>query len=213
MMTRTHYAPEQTMREARARYFEVNRFGESGNYDDAWVDFKLGPLPLPFPNTPGRVRAVRYHDLHHVLTGYDTDIIGEFEISAWEIAAGCKGYIAAWQLNLGGMFAGVWVAPRRTVRAFLRGRTSATLYDLPLEAVLDATVGATRANQGVDRPARRMGFVDALLFALALVAGAATALFTLPLLLMILPLGLATFALRRYRAGKQAVARESVPRV
>jgi hypothetical protein len=172
-MAPTHYAPEQTMREARARYFEVNRFGEDGNYGDAWVDFKLGPLPLPFPNTPGRVRAVRYHELHHVLTGYDTDIIGEFEISAWEIAAGCKGYVAAWQLNLGGMFAGLWVAPRRTVRAFMRGRSSETLYDQPLEALLDATVGATRASMGIDRPPRRMGTVDAWLFVLALGAGAA----------------------------------------
>jgi hypothetical protein len=206
-MTRTDYTPERTMREARARYFEVNRFGEGGNYDDAWVDFKLGPLPLPFPNTPGRVRAVRYHDLHHVLTGYDTDIIGEFEISAWEIAAGCKGYLVAWQLNLGGMFGGLLVAPRRMARAFLRGRSSETLYDLPLETLLDATVAATRAKMGVDRPQRPLGLVDALLLVLALGAGAVTALVTLPLMLAVLPLGLATFALRRYRAGKQAVAR------
>ena len=104
------------MREARALYFDINHFGDSDGYDDKWVDFKLGPMPMPFPNTPARVRAVRFHDLHHVLTGYDTNTIGEFEISAWEIAAGCKGYVAAWQLNLGGMFAGLLVAPRRTWR-------------------------------------------------------------------------------------------------
>src|SRR5688500_885517 len=158
-MALSSYDADQTMREARARYFEVNRFGADGGYADAWVDFKLGPLPLPFPNTPGRVRAVRYHDLHHVLTGYDTDIIGEFEISAWEIAAGCKGYLVAWQLNLGGMFAGLLVAPRRMASAFLRGRSSESLYDQPLEALLDATVAATRAKMGVDRPPRRVGLV------------------------------------------------------
>lgn len=206
-MTLVDYAPEQTMRAARARYFEVNHFGDDGGYADKWVDFKLGPLPLPFPNTPARVRAVRYHDLHHVLTGYDTDTLGEFEISAWEIAAGCKGYVAAWQLNLGGMFAGFVSAPRRTVRAFLRGRESRTLYDEPFEALLDETVGAVRARTGVERPARSMGFRDALLFGLALLAGALTAFITLPLVLLFLPLGLATFAYRRYRAGKQAVAR------
>jgi hypothetical protein len=205
-MTLVHYAPEQTMRAARARYFEVNRFGDDGGYGDAWVDFKLGPLPLPFPNTRARVRAVRYHDLHHVLTGYDTDTIGEFEISAWEIAAGCKGYVAAWQLNLGGMFAGCLSAPRRTLRAFMRGRDSRSLYDEPFEALLDTTLSATRAAMGVELPVRRMGFGDALLFALALVAGAATACVTLPLVLLFLPLGLATFAVRRYRARTQAVA-------
>lgn len=206
-MTLVEYAPEQTMRAARARYFEVNHFGDDGGYADKWVDFKLGPLPLPFPNTAARVRAVRYHDLHHVLTGYDTDTLGEFEISAWEIAAGCKGYVAAWQLNLGGMFAGFVSAPRRTVRAFLRGRESRTLYDEPFEALLDETVGAARARTGVERPPRRMGFGDATLFALALVAGALTAFVTLPLVLLFLPLGLATFAYRRYHAGKRAVAR------
>jgi len=205
-MTLVAYAPEQTLRAARARYFEVNHFGEDGGYGDKWVDFKLGPLPLPFPNTAARVRAVRYHDLHHVLTGYDTDTIGEFEISAWEIAAGCKGYVAAWQLNLGGMFAGCLSAPRRTVRAFVRGRASRTLYDEPFEALLEETVAAVRARTGVELPARPARFMDGVLFGLALLAGALSALVTLPLVLVFLPLGLATFAYRRYRAGKQAVA-------
>src|SRR5688572_30034252 len=97
------YPENITMREARAMYFQANGFGASGGYDDAWVDFKLGPIPLPFPNTKARIEAVRFHDLHHLLTGYDTDITGEFEISAWEIAAGCKRFPAAWALNLGGM--------------------------------------------------------------------------------------------------------------
>src|SRR5688572_1778448 len=91
-MTLTTYEPSATMREARARYFEVNDFGVDGGYQDAWVDFKLGPLPMPFPNTQGRLRAVAYHDLHHILTGYDTEIIGELEISAWELGAGCKSF-------------------------------------------------------------------------------------------------------------------------
>ena len=78
-----------TLRDARRIYFHANGFGEEGGYDDAWVDFKLGPIPMPFPNPPARVRAVKYHDLHHVLTDYDTDTIGEFEIAAWEVAAGC----------------------------------------------------------------------------------------------------------------------------
>jgi hypothetical protein len=206
-MTLSSYGADQTMGEARARYFEVNGFGADGGYADAWVDFKLGPLSLPFPNTAARVRAVRYHDLHHVLTGYDTDALGEFEISAWEIAAGCKGYLAAWQLNLGGMFAGCLVAPRRVARAFMRGRASETLYDQPFDALLDSRVGEARARTGVDRSPRRMAFADAALFGLALAGGAATALVTLPLVLFFLPFGLATFAVRRYRAGKQAVAR------
>ena len=76
------------MRDSRRTYFEKNAFGVDGGYEDAWVDFKLGPIPFPFPNSAPRVRAVKFHDLHHVLTGYDTNFTGEVEISAWEIGAG-----------------------------------------------------------------------------------------------------------------------------
>jgi len=194
------YRSEETMREARERYFHVNGFGDNGGYDDAWVDFKLGPIPMPFPNTPARVRAVRYHDLHHVLTGYDTDIVGEFEISAWEIAAGCRGYLAAWQLNLGGMVGGMLTAPRRTWRAFLRGRRSSTLYDGDVESLLSERVADLRARTGVDAPMLRASAGDVLSFGLALAAGLVIGLITLALVLVVLPLGFATFAWRRAKA-------------
>jgi len=201
-MALAQYDPQTTMREARGVYFEVNGFGDSGGYDDPWVDFKLGPVPMPFPNTPGRVRAVRYHDLHHVLTGYDTDIVGEFEISAWEIAAGCKGFVAAWQLNLGGMFGGLLIAPRRTLRAFLRGRHSRTLYGDDLEALLAARVGELRARMGVDAKAPPLGFGDAVLFALSLASGLIVGLIGFAFTLLFLPVGLATFAWRRAKARR-----------
>jgi len=164
------YADDMTMREARRRYFEANHFGENGGYDDAWVDFKLGPIPFPFPNSPARVRAVRYHDLHHVLSGYDTDIVGEFEISAWEIAAGCKGFVAAWALNLGGTAGGMLRAPRRVFAAFVRGRRCRTVYGEPMEGLLDETVGALRARYVVAEGARAT-VADVAAFAAAVVAG------------------------------------------
>ena len=202
-MAIVQYELASTLREARERYFRANGFGKSGGYDDAWVDFKLGPVPLPFPNTPARVRAVRYHDLHHVLTSYDTDIVGEFEISAWEIAAGCKGYLAAWQLNLGGMFGGALVAPRRTWRAFLRGRNSRTLYGADLEQLLDTPVHEVRNRAGLADPTPPANASDVLLFALALAAGLVVGLLGLALTLVFVPLGLATFAWRRAKARAQ----------
>jgi hypothetical protein len=59
-MAIVEYKPTQTMLQARTAYFLANGLGEAGGYDDAWVDFKLGPIPLPFPNTKARLRAVRY---------------------------------------------------------------------------------------------------------------------------------------------------------
>jgi hypothetical protein len=206
------YPLTSTMREARELYFRANGFGESGGYDDAWVDFKLGPVPLPFPNTPARVRAVRYHDLHHVLTRYDTDILGELEISAWEIAAGCKGYLAAWQLNLGGMFGGALVAPRRTWRAFLRGRHSRTLYDADVEQLLASPVGELRDRVGVDHPTPPTNASDVALFGLALAAGLVVGLLGLAITLVFVPVGLATFAWRRAKARRQPPRQPEHPR-
>ncbi|WP_438007121.1 hypothetical protein WME89_52845 [Sorangium sp. So ce321] len=199
-MALVHYDEGLTMRAARTIYFDVNRFGADGGYGDAWVDFKLGPLPVPFPNTRARVHAVRYHDLHHVLTGYDTSTIGEFEISAWELGAGCKDFAAAWQLNLGGLFAGLLSAPRRTVRAFLRGRRSESLYGRPFEALLDRTVGELRREMRVDSPSSSPAAIDVLWLALASLAGLAVAVMGLAVALVVAPIGIVNLALRRHRA-------------
>jgi hypothetical protein len=208
-MTLVYYDEAQKVEQARAAYFEANNFGADGGYNDAWVDFKLGPLPFPFPNSKGRVRAVRYHDLHHVLTGYDTDTIGEFEISAWEIAAGCKNYAAAWQLNLGGMVGGLVSAPGRTLRAFIRGRSSETLYGRPYEELLDRTVADLRRECGAFLPARSPKAGDLALFALALVAGLVVGLATLVVILPLMPLGRVFLAMRRADQRRSAARARS----
>ncbi len=190
------YADEMTMQEARSRYFEVNGFGTNGGYDDAWVDFKLGPIPFPFPNTAARIRAVRIHDLHHVLTGYDTDIVGEFEISAWEIAAGCKGFAAAWVLNLGGMGGGLFRCPGRVFRAFVRGRTSRSLYGESLDSLLHTTVADTRARFIAEK-SRRATIADIALFVASLAAGLTIGAILFWLFVPLVPVGLVMSSLRR----------------
>ena len=75
------YDDALSLRDARQRYFTANGF--DGSYSERWVKLKAGPFTFGFPNAPGRVRAVKLHDLHHVVTGYATDLIGEME----EIAA------------------------------------------------------------------------------------------------------------------------------
>lgn len=190
-MNPTHYAPEQLMVQARDRYFADNGFGSDGGYNDAFVDFKLGPLPFPFPNTQSRVRALRYHDLHHVLTGYQTDLRGEFEISAWELGAGCAGFGAAWVLNLAGMTSGAVVAPRRTWRAFLRGRRCDSLYRDAFEPLLAQTVASVRAQTRADRGGVSSGSAaDRGLFAAGVLAGGGLIATLVPLVLALLPLGL-----------------------
>ena len=199
---RVSYADALTMGEARKVNFDANGFGETGGYDDAWVDFKLGPIPMPFPNTKARMEAVRYHDLHHLLTGYDTDIVGEFEISAWEIGAGCKGYGAAWVLNLGGMAGGLFRAPRRVFTAFVRGRGQRTIYGEDLEQVLDSTVGDARQRFTRAGTTRRATLADVLLFLLATSVGLVVGLVLLAIVVPLVPFGLLTHAMRRRAAAR-----------
>jgi hypothetical protein len=168
-------SPRLTLAQARDEYFRANDFGPNGGYDDAWVDFKLGPIPMPFPNTPGRRRAVRFHDLHHVLTGYATDVRGEFEISAWEVGSGCARFWTAWQLNLSGLTGGLLACPRRTWRAFVRGRHSRNLYGGAVydEALLARRVDEMQRELGLDAAVPPAMAGDALRMAVAAAAGLA----------------------------------------
>lgn len=144
------YPASESVRDARARYFEANQFGVDGGYGDKWVNVEFGPITVPIPNTPARVRAVGYHDLHHIVTGYDTDFVGEAEISAWELGAGCEDFVAAYVLNTGAMSAGIVIAPRRTLQAFARGRKSRSLYGVPdVNTLLDQDVAAIREQTHV----------------------------------------------------------------
>ena len=142
----TDYDDALLVRVARARYFESNGIGDGG-YDAKWVKLALGPIPFAFPNTAARVRAVRLHDLHHVATGYDTNLLGEAEIGAWEIGSSCRGFVAAWILNLYAMQLGLWIDPRAVFCAFVRGRHTGNLYrGVWDEALLEARVGDLRQH-------------------------------------------------------------------
>ena len=94
------YPASLSLRDARALYFERNGIPADGGYAKRWVKATRNRLPLYFLNTAPRRRAVTYHDLHHVLTAYDTSNTGEAEISAWELAAGTRPHWIALFLDL-----------------------------------------------------------------------------------------------------------------
>lgn len=168
-----HYDEQLTLRAARAEYFEANGFGEDGGYGKSWVHFRVGPLPVAFPNTAARVRAVRYHDLHHVATGYDTDLRGECEIGAWEIGGSCRGFVAAWILNFAAFAFGLVREPRAVFHAYVRGRHSRNFYDRPWsEELLEPTVGDARRALGLDAAVPSPALADRFTFAAWSVAAA-----------------------------------------
>ena len=140
-----------TLREARALLFERGNLGQDGGYNDRWVKVEAKPLPFYFPNSKGRVAAARLHDLHHLAADYATDWPGEIEIAGWEIASGCGRFAAAWVLNIGAFAVGLFLAPRRLFRAFVRGRRAPiNLYRTGFkESELDrVTVGQLRDQLG-----------------------------------------------------------------
>jgi len=158
--------PTGDLKEACRLYFLDNGLPEDGGYSDRWVRLRFLGLPVVFPNTEARRRAVRYHDLHHVLTEYRTDWPGEAEVAAWEIASGCRGFAVAWVLNLFAMGIGMILIPRRTYRAFVRGRHGSNFYGATLDdRFLGQSVAGARQKLGLTVPAGKPGFRDLLPFA------------------------------------------------
>lgn len=180
-----HYDPALTLREARDRYFALMGLSDGG-YDSPVAVLRAGPIPITVPNTAARVRALRFHDLHHPLTGYDSTWTGEGEIGAWEVASDCADHRAAWALNLLAMAIGLGLAPRRIFRAFVRGRHSRNLYRETFDdALLDETIGGARTRLGLAGETPAASAADGLAFA------AWSVIAILLLAVAVAPLGLA----------------------
>jgi hypothetical protein len=152
------------VREARDAYLAANGLSEVG-YTEAWARIKLGPVPVFIPNTAARKRALPLHDLHHVATEYATTYRGEAEIAAWELAGGCGDYHAARGLNAVAFGIGLVIAPRRTYRAFMRGRGSRTLYTgVDPAELLPLSVGELRHELALDGAPRSPTIRDKVWF-------------------------------------------------
>lgn len=111
-----------------AFYAQYN-LGEEGGKDASYVKIEFSKFVRVYiPNWDDRRKAVLRHDIHHLLTGYESVLHGEFEIAGWEIGSGCMNYWAAYLLNSGGLLAGMIVYPRPTFRAFILGCRTSNLY-------------------------------------------------------------------------------------
>jgi hypothetical protein len=155
-----------TLFEARKQYFIASHLPADGGYDLKWVPLKLGGIQLYIYNSHARRRAVPYHDLHHVLTGYDASAVGEGEIGAWELAAGTDPHWFATLINLPAVLIGLCLSPRRVFDAFIRGRRSRSLYREPItEALLSSEVAEVQARLGLIGKNERALFSDYLTFA------------------------------------------------
>jgi hypothetical protein len=153
MTTLTPFPADWTVRRALAAYHAENGFS-ADEYDHAMTKASVFGIKFSVPNTPAHARALRYHDLHHVVTGYGTDLTGEGEISAYELRGGLlsSGLYVSSIIVSAAAFAFV-ASPRRVWRAFKASRGTRDLWDLDVqyESLLDLTVGDLRERCGVPR--------------------------------------------------------------
>lgn len=138
---------EEKVIEGRNRYLIENGLSVE-SYAARKFPIYVGRWAVWLPN-PGFLPT---HDLHHVVTGYRTGLIGEAEISAYELRGGC-GSLMIFILCLGAIFFGMFVAPKRIWRAWQQSRATSNLYrdKTPYEVLLDMKVGDLREQLGLPR--------------------------------------------------------------
>jgi hypothetical protein len=136
---------EETVRAGRDRYLADNSLTLE-SYSEKGFPIYVGKRFIRLPN-PG---LLHLHDLHHVVTGYGTGLVGEAEISAYELRAGCRSFMVH-MLCLGAIMCAMFVAPRRIIRAWRRARGARTLYftTVPYEALLDMSVAELRRRLNI----------------------------------------------------------------
>lgn len=161
-------ADEPTVAQALATSYAQSGLPADGGYSETTVTYPIGSWRLVVPNVKSRRRALRLHDLQHLATGYDTTWQGETQIAAWELAAGCGSFAAAWVLATMAFWVGLVRNPRLCWHAFLRGRRSRSLYRLPWsDEWLQITVPELRVVMALPEPgAVRPRVGDAVWFAL-----------------------------------------------
>ena len=141
------------VRDALDVYLAENGF-RIAEYDARWTPASLFGIPFAVPNTAAHRRGIMRHDLHHVATGFGTDLAGEGEISAWEVGGGLRSTGAdVASLVLLGAVTGYLLAPRRAREAGRRsGKRNLFAADEARYAeLLEMTLGELRESLGLPR--------------------------------------------------------------
>src|SRR5687767_11928288 len=84
-----------TVREGRDRYLRENNFSIE-SYTAPTFSFEVFGKTFTFRNSDNRKKAIPLHDIHHVLTGYETNLLGEAEIGVYELRGGCTSLVTYW---------------------------------------------------------------------------------------------------------------------
>ncbi|MBB1520865.1 hypothetical protein [Aquipseudomonas guryensis] len=128
-----------TLKEELAAFYHRCGFADTADRQACTVPVYTGCLLVPLPNIETRHRYLKYHDLHHVATGYSTGRIGEGEVSAWELGTGSMFHSPLLgTMNLIALSTGLVLEPKRMWRAFRRGCRSRNLYPQTMRTKIDS---------------------------------------------------------------------------
>ncbi|HVJ88278.1 MAG TPA: hypothetical protein VM580_00640 [Labilithrix sp.] len=143
--------PRLSVLQARDAYLAENGFDTAG-YTAGTFDVEAFGRTYTFTNTADRKWAIPLHDLHHAATGYGTDLVGEAEVGAFELMGGCRTAIV-YALNISAVVMGLFVAPVRTLRAFVDSRRARALFRQqdPYGRLLEMPLGDLRDKLGIPR--------------------------------------------------------------
>jgi hypothetical protein len=146
-------------REALGEYFERRGIKPHDESIEAWLSETWAYMTIfgrrvPVKPIYGYKKVLIVHDVHHVVTGYDTSWTGEFEVAAWELGSGgCGRFVLMWNNRLLTLLLGLLFAPAATSRAFARGRKQRNLFRFGWRSVLACDIDELRAYVvGAGRP-------------------------------------------------------------
>jgi hypothetical protein len=119
-----------TTKEALIGFYKYNQLNLNADFESHCVRVYIGCILAPVPNIDARKKYLKFHDLHHIMTSYGIDRIGESEISAWELGSrSCRKPLIS-IMNLFALSTGFVLKPKRVIDAFYRGCRSKNLYYL-----------------------------------------------------------------------------------
>jgi hypothetical protein len=77
------------------------------------------------------------HDIHHMVTGFGTDLLGELKLLCWEVGAGTPWYYAEKYIKFPLVFL---FRPFIATQSYKLGKTQHSLYDLGDELLRSKTL-------------------------------------------------------------------------
>jgi len=143
------YPASWTVERALSAYLEENGFTRE-EYEKKWTPASFLGVKFSVPNTKKHRWGIMLHDLHHVATGFGTDLVGEGEISAWETRGGLYAlgpYVGG--IVFSGMLRGFIGPPRRALAAWRAGNRVLWAIDADYSDLLAMTVGELRSLLGI----------------------------------------------------------------